>query len=86
MFFQEQLKKHEGGFSAEDRKTVEETAKEKWKNMSDEKKLIWIDWALQDHKRYEDEMRVYRLEHPDYVPPNSSKSILNKDERNIKER
>lgn len=78
--------KNLGGEGVSDKKAVEEAAKEKWKSLSDKKKLIWIDWALQDHKRYEDEMRVYKMEHPDYVPPNSAKSVLNKDERNIKER
>ncbi|KAK6619621.1 hypothetical protein RUM43_012378 [Polyplax serrata] len=86
LFLQEQLKKYGGAESPDVKKAIEEKAKQKWKNLSDEKKLVWIDWALQDHKRYEDEIRVYRMEHPDYVPPNLTKSVLNKDERNIKER
>lgn len=67
---------------------MEEAAKEAWKNMSDKKKLIFIDWSLEDNRRYMDELKVYTLEHPDFVPPISKplKSILNKDERTIKER
>lgn len=72
-----------------DKKAIEEAAKEKWRNLSEKKKLVFINWALEDSRRYQDELKVYMLEHPDYVPPGSGKpqkSILNKEEKTIKER
>lgn len=62
-----------------------EKCKTKWKNMSEKKKVAWIEAAQQEEEIYKENLKRYQSEHPDYVPPpiktlitKSDKHILNK--------
>ncbi|KAL0267845.1 UNVERIFIED_CONTAM: hypothetical protein PYX00_009999 [Menopon gallinae] len=85
LFFQNELKNHAVD-GAVDRKALEESAREKWKNFSDKKKAEWINMSLEDASRYEKELKAYRQKNPNYVVPNYNKSVLSKEERLIMER
>lgn len=68
-----------------DRTELMERCKEQWRNMSDKKKVVWINWALEDEARYQEELKVYMSENPKFVPTNV-KTVLTKEEKNLKER
>ncbi|PNF25609.1 hypothetical protein B7P43_G03834 [Cryptotermes secundus] len=68
-----------------DRTELMERCKEQWRNMSDKKKVVWINWALEDETRYQEELKVYMSENPEFVPT-SVKTVLTKEEKNLKER
>lgn len=68
-----------------DKATIKEACKEEWKELIDEKKLIWINWAEKDLQRYEDEVKQYMETHPDFVPI-SVKHVLSKDEVHLRDR
>lgn len=35
-----------------DKHVITENAKAQWKNLSDKKKLVWINWALEEESKY----------------------------------
>lgn len=85
LFFQHELRNYAAD-SPVDRKALEESAREKWKNLSDKKKAEWINKSLEDASRYERELKAYRQKNPNYVVPNYNKSLLSKEERLVMER
>jgi upstream-binding transcription factor len=36
-----------------DRTELMERCKEQWRNMSDKKKVVWINWALEEEAKYQ---------------------------------
>ncbi|KAJ8926901.1 hypothetical protein NQ314_020753 [Rhamnusium bicolor] len=62
-----------------------ELCKERWKQLADKNKLIWINCAEMEYAKYEEELKTYVQNHPDYVH-NPHKPILTKEEIQIKER
>lgn len=48
LFYREQLKKTQNADEAE----VKERCKTLWKNMSDKKKVVWINWAAEEEAKY----------------------------------
>ncbi|KDR16195.1 Nucleolar transcription factor 1 [Zootermopsis nevadensis] len=68
-----------------DRTELLERCKEQWRNMSDKKKVVWINWALEEETKYQEELKVYMSENPNFVPTNV-KAVLTKEEKNLKER
>ncbi|KAJ9586872.1 hypothetical protein L9F63_019554, partial [Diploptera punctata] len=69
-----------------DRADLLEKCREQWRNMSDKKKVVWINWALEEESRYqEDELKAYMSANPNFVPSNV-KTVLTKEEKNLKER
>jgi hypothetical protein len=36
-----------------DRTELMERCKEQWRNMSDKKKVVWINWALEEESKYQ---------------------------------
>ncbi|XP_049858540.1 nucleolar transcription factor 1-A-like isoform X1 [Schistocerca gregaria] len=84
LFCNEKLNQHKNdpGF---DRTAVLESCKEQWRDMSEKKKIVWIDWALEEEAKYQEEIRAYAAENPEFVPP-PLKSVLTKEEIALKER
>ncbi|XP_046383911.1 nucleolar transcription factor 1-A-like [Ischnura elegans] len=80
LYYLEKLKTHR-----DDPDFRQEKCKEMWKNVSDKKKLIWINRALEDETRYQAELKVYMRENPNFVPQ-PLKPVLTKDEKQLKER
>lgn len=62
-----------------------EKCKEQWRTMSDKKKVFWINWASERESKYQENVKKYVAENPDYIP-NTTKSILTKEERILRER
>lgn len=48
LFYLSQLEKH----GKSDKVSFKEECKARWKSMSDKKKVIWIDWALEEEAKY----------------------------------
>ncbi|KAF5287243.1 hypothetical protein FQR65_LT12287 [Abscondita terminalis] len=65
--------------------SFKEQCKEQWKNMSDKKKIVWIDIALGEEDKYQEELKNYMVQNPHYVST-PYKSVVTKEERAIKER
>lgn len=59
-----------------------ERCKIKWKDMSEKKKVVWIEIAQQEEAKYKEELRKYQLEHPEYVPP-PMKTLITKQDKHI---
>jgi hypothetical protein len=38
-----------------------ERCKEQWRNMSDKKKVVWINWALEEEAKYQVRRTAYLL-------------------------
>lgn len=53
--------------------------------MSDKKKVVWIDWALDEEAKYQEELKNYLIQNPSYVPL-PTKPVLTKEEKILKER
>ncbi|XP_069678107.1 nucleolar transcription factor 1-A-like isoform X2 [Periplaneta americana] len=68
-----------------DRTELLERCREQWRSMSDKKKVVWINWALEEEAKYQEELKAYMSENPNFVPSNV-KAILTKEEKNLKER
>lgn len=82
IYYREQLKSLG---NVEDTHAIKEKLKEQWRNMSDKKKVVWIDWSLDEEAKYKEELKRYISQNPDYVSP-PVKAVLTKEERLIKER
>ena len=82
LFYESQLKSLD---QSVERQGFKEQCKEQWKNMSDKKKVIWINWAADEQLKYEDELKNYMSQNPDFVPT-SVKPVLTKEEKIIRER
>ncbi|XP_071440708.1 nucleolar transcription factor 1-A-like [Hetaerina americana] len=80
LYYLEKLKTHR-----DDPDFRQEKCKEMWKGVSDKKKLIWINRALEDEARYQAELKVYMKENPNFVPQ-PLKPVLTKEEKQLKER
>ncbi|PSN58061.1 hypothetical protein C0J52_02056 [Blattella germanica] len=78
----ENCHKNDPGF---DRADFQEKCREQWRNMSDKKKVVWINWALEEEAKYQEELKAYMSENPNFVPSNV-KTVLTKEEKNLKER
>lgn len=52
MFFEDKLKEHHNE-PCFDKITFMEQCKEQWKEMSDKKKVFWINWALEREMKYQ---------------------------------
>ncbi|CAH1388702.1 unnamed protein product [Nezara viridula] len=59
--------------------------KEKWKDMSNRKKMPWIRWAHEAEMKYLEEIKLYTAENPNFEAP-PFKSILSKAEKEILDR
>ena len=64
---------------------VVENAKQQWKDLTDKKRLTWINWALEEESKYQDSLKMYMAEHPDFHPP-TYKPVLKKEEKKLKDR
>ncbi|KAF2884838.1 hypothetical protein ILUMI_21315 [Ignelater luminosus] len=84
LYFEEQLRIIPAD-SEVDRNALKEQCKEQWRNMSDKKKVVWIDWALDKEAKYQDELKNYISQNPDFVPV-QLKPVLTKEEKTLKER
>lgn len=84
LYYEDKIKRceDEPGF---DKPGFSEKCKEQWKTMSDKKKVFWINWAFEKEVKYQEEVKKYIAENPDYAP-GSLKSVLTKDERTLRER
>lgn len=69
-----------------DKTVLKEKCKEMWKNLSDKKKVIWINWADKEAAQYQEDLKNYITQNPTYVPVQHVKSVLTKEERSIQER
>ena len=43
-----------------DRTELMERCKEQWRNMSDKKKVVWINWALEEEAKYQVRRTVHQ--------------------------
>ncbi|XP_014284046.1 nucleolar transcription factor 1-A [Halyomorpha halys] len=59
--------------------------KEKWKDMSNRKKMPWIRWAHEAEIKYLEEIKLYTAENPNFEAP-PYKSVLSKAEKEILDR
>lgn len=84
IYYREQQKTMET--DVHDIHTFKEKCKEEWKNMPEEKKVVWIDWALDEEMKYKDEIKTYASKNPNFVQTTTTKPILTKEEKLIKER
>lgn len=69
----------------EDINAVKERCKEEWKQMSDKKKVIWINWAAEEEAKYKDELQQYVLQNPNSTVQ-KFKSVLTKEDILTQER
>ncbi|XP_018571323.1 nucleolar transcription factor 1-A-like [Anoplophora glabripennis] len=69
----------------DDRLAFKELCKERWKQLPDEKKVVWINNAEIEYAKYEEALTKYRQSHPDSIQ-NTHKPILTKEEIQIKDR
>lgn len=83
IYYREQLKTLE---SEDDLPAFKEKCKEDWKNMPEERKVIWIDWAIDEESKYNETVKSYASEHPNFSPALKLKTVLTKEEKSIKER
>ncbi|KAF5283426.1 hypothetical protein FQA39_LY04802 [Lamprigera yunnana] len=83
-FYREQLKNFYSE-SENDRNTFKEQCRDQWKNMSDKRKIVWIDRALEEEDKYQEELKNYIVQNPNF-PTTPFKSVVTKEERAIKER
>ncbi|KAJ8893147.1 hypothetical protein PR048_005730 [Dryococelus australis] len=65
-----------------DRNAVTEHCKEKWRNMADKKKVVWINWALENEAKYLDELKSLN---PD-INLSKIKPVVTKEEKNLAEK
>ena len=83
MFIDKKLPKYvEEGMSQTEAK---EKCKDEYKLLPDKKKLKWILRAVEEEDQYNEDFEKFRLLHPD-VEASAKKSILTKEEKNLKER
>lgn len=54
--------------------------------MPEEKKVVWIDWALDEENKYKNDIKIYASQNPNFVPAQTVKPIITKEEKQIKER
>lgn len=59
-----------------------EKCKRKWKNLSEKKKVIWIEAAQQEEASYKENLKKYESEHPGYVAP-PMKTLITKRDKHI---
>jgi upstream-binding transcription factor len=52
LFYADKENRHKNDPDFE-RTELMERCKEQWRNMSDKKKVVWINWALEDEARYQ---------------------------------
>ncbi|KAJ8981486.1 hypothetical protein NQ317_007012 [Molorchus minor] len=71
--------------TVEDKAAFKEECKERWKLLNDREKITWINYAEQQYNQYEESMKTYMQNHPDYKQ-NPAKPILTKEDIQIKER
>ncbi|KRT81653.1 hypothetical protein AMK59_5477 [Oryctes borbonicus] len=84
LFYESQFKLLDPNVSI-DKHSIKEQIKEQWKNMSDKKKVVWINWAAEAEAKYQDELKNYISQNPDFVPV-TVKPVLTKEEKMLKER
>lgn len=84
MFYQDKLKRlKEEGLPVPTDFLIE--CKEKWKDMSNRKKMPWIRWAHEAEVKYLEEIKLYTAENPNFEAP-PFKSVLSKAEKEILDR
>ncbi|XP_060515784.1 nucleolar transcription factor 1-B-like [Cylas formicarius] len=69
-----------------DKSEFKEICKEKWRHMSDKKKMYWINFAEDRFLEYQVAMKEYVAKHPEYVHNAPVKHFLSKEELALKER
>ncbi|XP_005992274.1 nucleolar transcription factor 1 [Latimeria chalumnae] len=69
-------------------KDIKEALSKQWSQLSDKKRLKWINKALEQQKQYEEIMRDYTKHHPELniSEEEITKSTLNKAERQLKDK
>jgi len=71
----------------EDKTEFKEVCREKWLQMSGEKKLYWIKLAEEQHSKYEKELKDFMSRHPEYTPKTqTSKPVLTRQEIELKDK
>ncbi|CAG9855115.1 unnamed protein product [Phyllotreta striolata] len=70
----------------DDKGAFKELCKERWKQMPDDKKIEWISYSEAETLKYEEELKEYIKNHPDYVHTATNKPQLTKEELLVKER
>lgn len=73
--------------SDDDKAEFKEVCREKWLQMSGEKKLYWIKLAEEQHSKYEEELKDFMSRHPEYTPKTqTNKPVLTRQEIELKEK
>ncbi|XP_069778789.1 nucleolar transcription factor 1-like isoform X2 [Narcine bancroftii] len=67
-------------------KELNDALRRQWSQLADKKRLKWISKALELQKEYETAMKVYVEAHPGLIFEESTKSILTKAERQLKDK
>nr|CAD7602160.1 unnamed protein product [Timema genevievae] len=84
LFLADKMNSHKND-SDFDRHAFTEKYKKQWRDMSDKKKVIWINWAMEEESKYQEELKDYMTENPDFAPA-PVKTVLTKEEKNLVER
>ncbi|XP_030748512.1 nucleolar transcription factor 1-like [Sitophilus oryzae] len=63
-----------------------ELCREKWKQMPDGKKLVWINLAEEHLLKYNEELKSYMARYPEYIPKLPTKPFLSREELNLKDK
>lgn len=71
--------------NVEDKSKFREVCKERWKQLPERNKLVWIHYAEAEIAKYEEELQQYIINHPEFVK-NPLKPILSKEDMQIKDR
>jgi len=58
MFYEDKENRHKNDPDF-DQTELKERCKEKWRNMSDKKKVVWINWSLEEEAKYQVRRTVY---------------------------
>ncbi|CAH1377994.1 hypothetical protein MTP99_019375 [Tenebrio molitor] len=82
LYYASELKNMEPGM---EKSVFREKCKEQYKQMSDKKKIYWINLAEQDLIRYQEEVKAYKAKYPDFQV-HKVRPILTKREKLSKER
>lgn len=71
--------------NVEDKIKFKEICKERWKQLPERNKLVWIHYAEAEIAKYEEDLEDYVKLHPDFVK-NPVKPVLSKEDKQIKDR
>ncbi|XP_066158008.1 nucleolar transcription factor 1-B-like [Euwallacea fornicatus] len=70
----------------EDKAEFKEVCREKWRQMSEEKKLTWIQLAEESYLKYEQDLKDFMSRHPEYTPKTAHKPFLTREEIQLKDK